>query len=90
MRRKRHTRHRPQIIQPIQMRLALLSRLGVVPAQEEVDRVRVPGAEGLCERAADPGRGGLGAEGVDVADLVEAEVAFDVFCEVDGVACIGG
>lgn len=59
---------------------------GVVASYKEVDRIGLPGSEGLCERTTDPGCGGEGPEGVRVADGIEADVALDVFRELNSVA----
>ena len=61
-------------------------RGGVVPTNEEVDGVRLARAQGLGEGAPDPGCGCRGAQGVEIADLVQSDVAFDEFGELEGVA----
>lgn len=50
--------------------------------QEEIDGVRVAGAEGAGELVAGEGGYGWGLEGVRVAGLVEGEVGLDVLCEL--------
>lgn len=87
MRRERHLRHRAQIIDPVQM---WVERCRVVAAQQEVNRVGLARAQRVCEGFTDPGGSSGGAQRVEVADLVQSDVAFDVFSELDGVACEGG
>lgn len=83
MRTECHGRDRPEVVDPVQMRRVSAR---VVASNEEVDRIGLPGSEGLCEGTTDPGCGGEGAKGVRVADGVEADVALDVFGELHGVA----
>lgn len=83
MRRKRHLDDRAQIIDPVQIGRVLCE---VVPANEQVDRVRVPGSERFCEGTTDPGCRGRRAERVEMADLVQPNVAFDELCKLDRVA----
>lgn len=82
MRRERHLGQRAKIVDPVEV---LLVGGDVEPADEQVDRIRLPRAQALRERSPDPRGGGEGPEGVRVADLVQAEVAFDVFRELNRV-----
>lgn len=84
MRRKRHLRHRPKIINPVQ--LGFVAR-GIVTTYEQVYSIRAPRAERLRKGAADPGCSGGWTERVVVADLVQPKIALNVFCELDCVAC---
>lgn len=85
MGRERYLTQRAQIINPIQPRL-LIRR--IVSTQENVHRVRVTRTDGLGQGTTDPGCGCAWAEGVEMTDLEETDVAFDVFCELDGVAWV--
>ena len=54
----------------------------VVTPEKKVDGVRLPGTEGLGDRTTDPRRGRGWAKGVEIANLVETDVAFNIFCEL--------
>lgn len=82
MRRKRNCGHRAQIVDPEQVRVVLAR---VVPADEQLDVVRIARAKRVCDSASDPGGSAVRSEGVVIADLVQAQVAFDVFGELDSV-----
>ena len=86
MRSERHLADRAEVVEPVQMRAA---RRRVVPAHEHVDRVRLAGAERVREGAPDPRRCRRGTQGIEVADLVEPDVALDEFSKLDCVACVG-
>lgn len=82
VRGKGHLYECAEIVYPVEVGRI---RRDVVTAEEQVDGVGLARAQRLCERAADPRRGGRRAQGVGVADLVQADVAFDVFRELHGV-----
>jgi len=60
----------------------------VVTAEEKVDGIRFSGTEGLGDRPTDPRRGCGRAKRVEIANLVEADVAFDIFCELYRIAWV--
>lgn len=62
----------------------------IVPRHEQVNCVRRSGTQRVCQLAANPGGGRGGREGVGVADLGKTDVAFDVFGELDRIACMPG
>ena len=73
-------RQRGQVVDPIQARLV---GERVHTAEQQVDLVGFPAAEGAGDFAAHEGRDGAGAEGAAVAHAVELDVGLDVFCELD-------
>ena len=82
---ERYGGHRPQIIDPVQFRLMGSE---IVPRHQQVNGIRRSGSQRVCELATNPGGGRWGRKGVGVADLGEADVAFDVFGELDRIACV--
>lgn len=67
MRSERHANHRPQIIDPVQMRLV---RRGIISSKKEVHGVWFAGAERVREGSSDPRCCSGGTQGVEIADLV--------------------
>ena len=59
----------------------------IVPRHEQVNGVRRPGTQRVREFTANPEGSRRGREGVGVTNLCEADVPFDVFGELNGIAC---
>ena len=77
--------HRAQIIDPVELRLVSGE---IVPRHEQVNGIGRSGTQRVCELAANPGGGRRRWKGIGVADLCETDVTFDVFGELDGIACV--
>ena len=76
---------RGQVVDPVQLRLALD---GVEAAQQQVDVVGVARAQGLGQLAAHEGRDLVGRQVRGVAHAVELDVGLDVLGEVNRVASL--
>ena len=61
-------------------------KFSVVTAEEKVDGIRLSGTEGLGDGSTNPRCRCGWAKGVEVANLVETDVAFNIFCELYRIA----
>ena len=83
MGRKRHLHHGSQVIYPVQTRF-VLGR--IVSAEEQIDGIGMARPQAFRQGAAYPGGGCRRTKRIHVADLIQTNVALDVFCELNGIA----